>query len=83
MEVHIYNVKAKSQTAERKSAWDLRDLSWELIYFVGNSSKGQGSRREHYWGHISMRIHPRSCHIFPQKVATTLHSGSRKGTVGA
>ena len=27
MEVNIYSVKAKSQTAERKSGKDLRDLS--------------------------------------------------------
>ena len=33
--------------------------------------------------YLSMRIHPKSCLIFPLKVATTLLSGSRKGTVGA
>ena len=30
----------------------------------------------------SMRMHPKNCHIFPLKVATTLLSGSRKGTTG-
>ena len=33
--------------------------------------------------YLSMRINPRSCHIFPLKVAATLLSGSRKGAVGA
>ena len=32
---------------------------------------------------LSMRIHPKSCPIFLPKVAATLLSGSRKGTVGA
>ena len=32
---------------------------------------------------LSMRMHPKSCSTFPQKVATTLRSGSRKGAVGA
>ena len=31
----------------------------------------------------SLRIHPKSCHIFPLKFATTLLSGSGKGAVGA
>ena len=30
---------------------------------------------------LSMRIHWKSCSIFPLKVATTLLSGSRKGAV--
>ena len=33
--------------------------------------------------YLSMRIHPKTCCIFPLKVAATLLSGSRKGTVGA
>ena len=32
--------------------------------------------------YLSMRIHPKSCHIFPLKVTTTLLYGSRKGAVG-
>ena len=32
--------------------------------------------------HLSMRMHPKNCRIFPLKVATTLLSGSRKGTTG-
>ena len=33
--------------------------------------------------YLSLRIHPKSCYSFPQQVATTLLSGSGKGTVGA
>ena len=32
--------------------------------------------------YLSMRMHPKNCRIFPLKVATTLLSGSRKGTTG-
>ena len=33
--------------------------------------------------YLSMRIHPKGCHIFPLKVAATLLSGLWKGAVGA
>ena len=33
--------------------------------------------------YLSMRIHPKGCHIFLLKVTTTLISGSRKGAFGA
>ena len=33
--------------------------------------------------YLSMRIHPKSCRIFPFKVSATLLNGSRKGTVEA
>ena len=33
--------------------------------------------------YLSLRMHPKSCYIFPLKVATTLLSGSGKGPVGA
>ena len=33
--------------------------------------------------YLTIRIHLKSCCIFPQKVATTTCSGSRKGRVGA
>ena len=33
--------------------------------------------------YLSMRIHPKSCCIFPLKVSATLLNGSRKGAVGA
>ena len=48
-----------------------------------NSEEGLGSRRECCWHYVSMRIHPKSCRIFPLKVAATLLSGSRKGATGA
>ena len=32
---------------------------------------------------LSVRIHPKSCHISPLKVTATLLSGSRKGAIGA
>ena len=33
--------------------------------------------------YLSMRIHAKSCRIFPLKVPATLLNGSRKGAVGA
>ena len=33
--------------------------------------------------YLSLRIHSKSCYMFPLKVATTLLSGSGKGAVGA
>ena len=33
--------------------------------------------------YLSMRIHPKSCCIFPLKVSATLLNGSRKDAVGA
>ena len=38
---------------------------------------------EHCCSYVSMRIQPKSCCIFPSKVAATLLSGSGKGAVGA
>ena len=32
-----------------------------------NSEEGLGSRRECCWHYVSMRIHPKSCRIFPPK----------------
>ena len=65
--------------SRKKSGRDLEDLG----ILLENSAEGLRSRRERCWGtYLSMRIHPKSCHIFPLKVAATLLSGSRKGTVG-
>ena len=33
--------------------------------------------------YLSMRIHPKNCHIFPLKVSATLLNGSKKGAIGA
>ena len=53
------------------------------MYFVGKfSSVGPGNSAARF-AYLFMRIHPKSCHIFPLKVAVTLLSGSRKGTDGA
>ena len=68
----------KKAKAKRKSARDLKNL----CIFPENSAKGFGSKS--YWvTYLSTRIHPKSCHIIPQKVAITLLSGSRKSAVGA
>ena len=40
-------------------------------------------RREHCWGYVSMRMHPKNYHIFPLKVAKALLSASRKDKTGA
>ena len=49
--------------------------------FAGNSAEDLG-----FWSsvgvtYLSFRMHLKSCHIFPLKVAATLLSGSRKGAV--
>ena len=50
-----------------------------LCVLPGNSA------RENAAGvtYLSMRIHQKSCPIFPLKVSATLLNGSRKGAVGA
>ena len=64
----------------QKKAGDLKNLS----ILPENSAEDLRSRRECCWGsYLSMRIQPKSCRIFPLKVAATLLSGSSKGTVGA
>ena len=56
--------------AERKSARDLRNL----CTLPENSAECLGSRRSAAGVtiYLSMRIHSKSCHIFPLKVAATL-----------
>ena len=44
------------------------------------SGPGEGTAGVRYF---CMRIHPKTCRIFPLKVAATLLNGSRKVTVGA
>ena len=58
----------KKAKAERKSAGDLKNL----LILPENSAEGFMSRRERCWVYVSMRIHPKRCHIFPLKVATTV-----------
>ena len=53
--------------------------SQKFMHFAGKFSRGpwvqESTARVMY---LSMRIHPKSCYIFPIKVAATLLSGSRK-----
>ena len=74
-----YESKIAKAKAERKSARSLKNLR----ILSENSAEGLGSRRERCWGYVSsMRIHPKSCRIFPLKVPATLLSVSRKDSVG-
>ena len=81
MEVYIYSVKAKSQagTIQVKdimtAARDRKNLCILLEFSAGESTAGVT--------YLSMRIHLKSCCIFPIKVSATLLNGLRKGTVGA
>ena len=76
-EIASLNKKAK---AERKSNRDLKNL----CLLPKNSAEGFGFRRGAIGvTYISMTIPLKNCSTFPKKVATTLLSGLRKGTVGA
>ena len=81
MEVHIYSVKAKSQAGNiwvkdiMTAARDRKNLCILLENSAGESAAGVS--------YLSIRIHPKSCRIFPLKVSATLLNGSRKGAVGA
>ena len=46
---------------------------------IQQKTSGPGQRCLCY---VSMRMYSKNCHIFPLKVATTLLSGSMKGTTG-
>ena len=65
MEVQIYSVKAKSQAGNTMTA--ARDCK-NLAILPGNSA-GESSTKVTY---LSMRINPKTCHIFPLKVFVTL-----------
>ena len=70
-----YNCNIKDK-AKRKSARDLKIL--HMLQEIQQRASGprESVARVTY---LSMRIHPKSCHIFPLKVAATLLSGSRNG----
>ena len=61
--------------------------SQKFTHFAENSAGGLKSRRERYWGYVSVfqntleKLILKS--IFPLKIAATLLSGSRKCAVGA
>ena len=57
----------------------------KIYAFCRKIQQGGSGPRESAAGvtYLSLRIHPKNCRIFPLKVARTLLSGSREGTVGA
>ena len=79
----IYNNSTKRPKPKENQLGILEVSSMEFMYFAGNSAQGLGSRREHFWHHVSLRIHPKSCRIFPLKVVAALHRGSGKCAVRA
>ena len=80
----IYNDKTKRPKPKDNQLGILGISSREFMHFAGNSAEGLGSRREHCWDYIAVfGICPKSCYIFPLKVAATFHSVSGKGTAGA
>ena len=81
MEVQIYSVKAKSQA---DNIW-VKDImtaarDHKNLHILPENSAGESAAGVTY---LSMRIHLKSCSIFPLKVSATLLNGSRKGAVGA
>ena len=67
-----------------KSAGMLGISVREFTHFAEVQQKASGPGESAVGvANLSMRIHPKSCHIFPLKVATTLLSVSRKCTVEA
>ena len=81
MKAHIYSVKAKSQAG---NIW-VKDImtaarDYKNLCILPENSAGESAAGVTY---LSMRIHPKSCCIFPLKVSATLLNGSRKGAVGA
>ena len=80
MEVHIYSVKVESQAG---SIW-VKDImttarDQKNLHILAENSAGESAAGVTY---PSMRIHSKSCCIFPLKVSATLLNGSRKGAVG-
>ena len=56
----------------------------KFTHFAGKFSKGSGfQERAAGVTYLSMRVHPKSRHIFPPRVTTALLSVSRKGTIRA
>ena len=75
-----YSGNRYSQRYSDKSARDIKNL----CILSENSAEDLGPRREYCLvTYLSVRMHPKSCHISPLKVETTLLGGSRKGTFGA
>ena len=86
MKVHIYSVKAKSHTGNI-CVKDIKrpkpqDTQQECCWKIQQRALGPGESAAGFM-HLSMKIHPTSCHILPLKFAATLLNGSGKGAVGA
>ena len=80
----IYNDNTKRPKLKENQLGILGISSREFMHSVGNSVEGFGSRKECYWGFVSIFENtPKSCRISSLKVARTLLSGSGKGAVGA
>ena len=78
----IYNDNTKRPKPKENQLGILGISSRDFMHFAGNSAEGLGSRRGRCWArYLSLRIHPKTCCIFPLKVAATLLSGSGKGAV--
>ena len=65
MEVHIYGVKAKSQVSK---IW-VKDImttarDQQTLRILPENSAGESAAGVTF---LSMRVHPKSCHIFPPK----------------
>ena len=75
----VLKLRVKQVTHESKiimtTARDHKNLCILLENSAGESTAGVT--------YLSMRTHPKSCHISPLKVSATLLNGLRKGTVGA
>ena len=73
----IYNDNTKRPKSKENQPGNLR-----ILLEIQQRVSGPGERTAGVT-YLSMRMHPKSCPIFPLKVAATLLSVSRKGTVGA
>ena len=74
----IYNDNTRRPKPTENQLGILGISSWEFMHFTGNSAEGAAGTT-----YLSLRICPKSCFIFPLKVASTLLSGSGKDAVGA
>ena len=81
MEVHIHTVKAKSQGGSiRVKDIMIAARGHKNLRILPENSVGESTTVVTY---LSMRIHPKSCCIFPLKVSATVLNDSRKDAVGA
>ena len=70
--------------SQKKSARDLRNLISGIYAFCWKFSRRPWAQESAAGTtYMPLRIRPKSCYIFPLKVAATLLSGSGKGAVGA